>query len=625
MVILPICEELTRNIKDLIDLQTTINIQMDSGLKTISSLFDGAKKLIIPIYQRNYAWGIQEWKDFWEDVFYHSENQKYFFGTVLLKEAAKDGDFETFEIVDGQQRITTTTIFIYVLLQHLKRLNAERDLKFKEDKYIQYYGIHKLKVSELDNEFFQTYILKDEQTSIKFNTPSQRKLFDAKEYFISKLKDLPETGLNKMLAMIENAEILVYSVKNSAEATLIFETTNDRGKDLTTLEKIKSYLMYRSYLSAGENASDLIDRVHSRFGEIYRVLERIKPLFNERRIIEVSEDQICQYHYIGEYLWKNKSEYQNFLNTIKEELNRLAYENKHEQIVKYIEDYTNSLKETFLIFEVILKLNNKHLDEIIYIGKIAIFFPLLLISYKFDDTVDKKKFKDVLFALEKFSARMYAFNDYRRKDLTYFFSVTSYKFAREKDFNMVENHLINYIHDYCSKIDKTLERTNLYRLLPSRFLSYLFWKYENYLRTTFQPISNEMSFKEFNDNTGKYKISIEHITAQTPLNELVFAEQTNDFNEKYMDSVGNLTIAPQSSNSSMGNELWITKNKYYFERAPFKTQLELSSFLDQDSKKWDEIAITNRQKNLINFAFDYWATDIEKKAKNYSTIEVLTF
>jgi hypothetical protein len=162
--------------------------------------------------------------------------------------------------------------------------------------------------------------------------------------------------------------------------------------------------MYRSYLSAGENASDLIDRIHSRFGDIYRVMERIKPLFKQRGIIEISEDQICQYHYIGEYTWNNKYEYQNFLNTIKDELNNLSYESRHDEIVNYIEEYTNTLKETFLVFEIIINLNNKHLDEIIYIGKIAIFFPLLLICYKFDETKTKSNFNEILNSLEKFSA-----------------------------------------------------------------------------------------------------------------------------------------------------------------------------------------------------------------------------
>jgi len=586
---------------------------MDSGLKSISSLFDGAKKLVIPIYQRNYAWEDPQWKDFWEDVYYHSPTQKYFFGTVLLKEAQRDGDFETLEIVDGQQRVTTITIFLYVLLRQMKKLNPDRDLKFKEDKYIQYYGVHKVKISELDNEFFQTYILNDDNSPITPNTPSQRRLIAAKKYFKEKIQNLSEAELDKMLNMIESSEILVYSVKNSAEATLIFETTNDRGKELTSLEKIKSYLMYRSYLSAGENASDLIDRIHSRFGEIYRVLERIKPLFSKRGIIEISEDQICQYHFIGEYDWNNKSEYQNFLNTIKDELNTMGYENKHEEIVEYIEEYTNSLKETFIVFEEILNLQNKHLDEIIYIGKIAIFFPLLLNCYKNDETKDKSNFNDILKALEKFSARMYAFNEYRRKDLTYSFNVIAYNFSTHYDFAKLQDELKNYIHLYCSKIDKTLQRPDLYKILPPKFVSYLFWKYENYLRTNFQPVSNEMSFQEFNDRSGKYRITIEHITSQTPLNGLQFAEQTEEFNEKYLHSVGNLTIAPQSSNSSMGNEVWETKNNYYFQRAPFKTQLYLSDYVK--NKKWDESSITDRQADIIKFAVDYWATDEEKTKK----------
>lgn len=588
---------------------------MDSGLKSISSLFDGAKKLVIPIYQRNYAWEEQQWKDFWEDVYYHSPSQKYFFGTVLLKDAKKDGDFEILEIVDGQQRITTTTIFLYVLLKQLKNTNPNIDLKFKLDKYIQYYGVYKVKVSELDNEFFQTYILNDDNTAIVFNTPSQRRLFEAKKEFTEKMKNLSEAELNKMLDMIENAEILVYSVKNSAEAALIFETTNDRGKELTSLEKIKSYLMYRSYLSAGENASDLIDRIHSRFGEIYRVLERIKPQLKQRRIKEISEHQICQYHFIDEYDWSNKSEYQNFTNTIKDKLNNLGYENKHEEIINYIEEYTNSLKETFLAFEIILNLRNKHLDEIIYIGQIAIFFPLLLTCYKKDVSNNKSNFNEILDILEKFSARMYAFNLFRSKNLIYAFNIIARNFSINPDFVKLKNEVTSNVHQYCSKIDKTLETSNLYELIPPKFLSYLFWKYENYLRTNFQPVSNEMSFQEFNDDSGKYRITIEHITSQTPLNELQFAEQTEEFIEKFLHSIGNLTIAPQSSNSSMGNELWDVKNDYYFQKAPFKTQLCLSDYVNKDIKKWDETSISNRKQEIIKFAVEYWATEEEKNKK----------
>jgi hypothetical protein len=584
---------------------------MDSGLKTISSLFDGAKKLIIPIYQRTYTWEYEQWKDFWEDVFHHSKGQKYYFGTILLKEAKKKGDFELLEIVDGQQRVTTISIFIFEILNRLKKLDPDRKLKIKEDKYIQYEDNYKLSINDLDNEFFQTYILNNDNSKINYRTPAQRLLSEAKEYFVSKLSEQPIKELDSMLEMLENSEILVYSVKDSAEASLIFETTNDRGKSLTDLEKVKSFLMYRSYLSAGKKKSDIINRIQSRFGEIYQVIERIKPLFAKRGIIEVDEDQICTYHYIGEYEWYTKRDYQRFVNTMKDHLNQLWHENKNKDIIKFIEEYTKSLKESFLTFEAILNYNNKYLNDIIYIRKIAIFFPLLILTHKFDKTKTKVNFNKILQALEKFCFRYFFMNAYRKSDMTYTFHVAAHNFNINKDFKKLEIAIIDKV-SWGSKLDSTLRNNNIYQYgNPS--LSYLFWKYENYLRTNFQPKFNEMSYEEFNDKSNKFRITIEHITSQTPLNGLRFTKQTEKFEEEYLHCLGNLTIDPQSSNSSKGNEGWDIKKKYYFEKNPFKTQLTLSNYVNPKAKVWGNKAIIKHREDIIVFALEKWGTDWDKK------------
>jgi len=137
--------------------------------------------------------------------------------------------------------------------------------------------------------------------------------------------------------------------------------------------------------------------------------------------------------------------------------------------------------------------------------------------------------------------------------------------------------------------------------------NFLFWKYENYLRTTFQPICGEMPFEEFNDKSGKFKISIEHITAQTPKNGLQFRNIDDEFRENFLHCLGNLTIDPQSSNSSKGNEIWENKNEKYFQKAPFKTQLELSDFVDNSTKRWDETCIGKRKDKIIDIAKVLWA------------------
>ncbi len=579
---------------------------MDSGLKTISSLFDGAKKLIIPIYQRPYTWGDEQWKNFWEDVYYHSPGQKYFFGTILVKESKKKGDFEQFDVVDGQQRVTTITIFIYLLLKRLEEHDPTRKLKIKRDKYIEYEDNYKFSVNELDNEFFQTYILKDENENIIFQTPSQRRLFTAKEYFKNKIQDCPVKELDRMLEMVEDSEILVYSVKDSAEATLIFETTNDRGKPLTNLEKVKSFLMYRSYLSAGKKTTDIIDRIQKRFGDMYQVLERIKSVYAIRGIKEVEEDQICQYHFIAEGKWSSRIDYQNFLNTMKTQLNEFWHEKKHKEIIDYIENYSMSLKETFEAFELILNYKNKFLDDIIYIGNVAIFFPVLIIAYKRDETEAKTNFNKILAALEKFSARMYFYNAYRKTDVRYTFNVKAFNFELNKDYKELEKSILDGIN-LCGQIENVLRKPDLYQYLSSNALNYLFWKYENYLRTQFQPKSSAMSYEEFNDKNYQYRITIDHITSQNPQNGLQFAERTEKFNEESLHSLGNLTIAPQSSNSSMGNSGWDIKKQYYFEKAPFKTQLELSDFVNPRVKQWGQKAINQRRDKVIEFAVDKWS------------------
>lgn len=578
---------------------------MDSGLKTISSLFDGAKKLIIPIYQRPYTWGDEQWKNFWEDVYYHSPGQKYFFGTILVKESKKKGDFEQFDIVDGQQRVTTITIFIYLLLKRLEEHDPTRKLKIKRDKYIEYEDNYKFSVNELDNEFFQTYILKEENESVKFQTPSQNRLFTAKEYFKNKLQDCPVKELDRMLEMIEESEILVYSVKDSAEATLIFETTNDRGKPLTNLEKVKSFLMYRSYLSAGKKTTDIIDRIQKRFGDMYQVLERIKSAYAIRGIKEVEEDQICRYHFIAEGKWNNKYDYQNFLNTMKNQLNELWYEKKHKEIIDYIENYSMNLKETFEAFELILNYKNKFLDDIIYIGNVAIFFPVLIIAYKRDDTETKTNFNKILVALEKFSARMYFYNAYRKTDVRYNFNIKAYNFELNKDYKALEKSILDSI-SLCGQLENVLRKPDLYQYLSHSAVNYLFWKYENYLRTQFQPKSSAMSYEEFNDKSNQFRITIEHITSQNPQNGLQFTKLTEKFNEESLHSLGNLTIAPQSSNSSMGNSGWDIKEQYYFEKAPFKTQLELSDFVNPRVKQWGQKSINQRRDKIIEFAVDKW-------------------
>ena len=108
---------------------------MESGLKKISDIFQGEVIFTIPQYQRAYSWESPQWDEFYDDLRYHNSNQKYFFGTLLLKDAENEKPFNLIEVVDGQQRTTTIIIFINVLLYLLKQKGSKIELEIFKSRY----------------------------------------------------------------------------------------------------------------------------------------------------------------------------------------------------------------------------------------------------------------------------------------------------------------------------------------------------------------------------------------------------------------------------------------------------------------------------------------------------------
>lgn len=94
---------------------------MDNGQKTLSELF-ASSVFTVPVYQRAFAWDERQCEDFLRDLTEHPQgdpSKRHFLGTVLLA-AKPPGDFRNrFDIVDGQQRLTTATIFAVVAIAKL--------------------------------------------------------------------------------------------------------------------------------------------------------------------------------------------------------------------------------------------------------------------------------------------------------------------------------------------------------------------------------------------------------------------------------------------------------------------------------------------------------------------------
>lgn len=230
----------------------------------------------VPRYQRSYSWTSDETEDFWQDIVHAAEDaSEYFLGNVVL---TADGDqAEVYSIIDGQQRIATTTILLAAMRDHYER-NGKSDVASaiqNNELYPLDTGTYektpRVQLNAIDNQFYREFIL--ESQAVVPDKESHRLIYEAKTYFDEKLNDLhedhPDTwekeigSISKFLK--SNARIVSVDAASDADAFVIFETLNDRGADLTIADLLKNYLFSRS--------GNEIDSVQINWMESVSVLE----------------------------------------------------------------------------------------------------------------------------------------------------------------------------------------------------------------------------------------------------------------------------------------------------------------------------------------------------------------
>ena len=100
----------------------------------------------IPDYQRGYAWQRPQYKDFWEDLVNLAPNRQHYTGVLTLTKVAAteveedakeywlidDDGYDMFNIVDGQQRLTTFVIFLQSLMEVVRELDENKDKPLEE-------------------------------------------------------------------------------------------------------------------------------------------------------------------------------------------------------------------------------------------------------------------------------------------------------------------------------------------------------------------------------------------------------------------------------------------------------------------------------------------------------------
>ena len=212
----------------------------------IQALFENKQTYIIPMYQRNYAWGEEEIDQLILDIQdYQKENKKYYIGTLVVFEHSNG----KYEIIDGQQRFTTLTLLAICL----KRLSKEEKIVLDMSWFNQFnLDFESRPKSSLT---FQALLRGDQLQHLRSSTYNAD-IIQGFELLQSAIQKIIKQGdLNSFCKyLFENVIITQVLVPKDTDLNHYFEVMNSRGEQLEKHEILKAKLL--SVLHKIEDAGD---------------------------------------------------------------------------------------------------------------------------------------------------------------------------------------------------------------------------------------------------------------------------------------------------------------------------------------------------------------------------------
>ena len=596
---------------------------MDGSLVSLSGLLVGNQIFDIPVYQRCYAWERKNLEDLWEDLYFLDPSKKHYFGTVLLKDSGKTArtalaTLKRFEVIDGQQRLTTVLILLQEIITQLKEVSDDQlrgEVGTLEKSYLKDGGHYKLNPLGTDGQFFHHVIINgNEFLSHDTNTPSQRRLAGAKIFFRDQLieeKERQPSGYQDFLVQlkrkIDDFQLIQYQVTSDADAIRIFETVNDRGRPLSNLEKTKSFLMHTSYL--GMNDEDAVagrlEELNGHFSRMYQHFDDVSGTKHMERL-RLTEDDVHRYHFIN-YISPGELSSPP-LDSLKDYIRNMLKEGQS-KCIEFVLDYAKDLEQTFFAVKRITDsykgdADGEVLSKIFVLERMGNIFPLLIASWlRFGEM--SKRMEHILKLMEAFIIRVYLAGG-RRADTggSRFNQIANRIHKRDLDYDGLVYELKKMNWDYQNEesFRRNLSGENFYTEVGSRDIKYLLSEYEIHLRKLKTDVPLDLSTQEKN-LTSDYEV--EHIWAQHPT-----VEMSEDEKDLYMQNVhrlGNLTIASESWNKSMGNKPFEEKKgqpegKPSYSNSNLLVQKELAEL-----PTWDVEAINNREAKILDFALQRWS------------------
>ncbi len=523
----------------------------------------------IPSYQRGYAWQERQLKDFWNDLEHVSKlgDKFHYMHSLTLRELENEFENSVFEIIDGQQRLATSLILLSLLAKITKHkdpkyysMNLEPILSYK------YYGL---------SEAFRA-IMEEEKDLKAFKTSFYAKnLIDAYEFFKEKISNTPVGTLEKMFdALIKKMLFSVVELNDDRiDPFSSFETINNRGKDLSTLELLKNRLHFVAHkICDEEDLENIQQEINDTYTRIYHDLRFFKD--------DHLEDFLK--YFVAYYYGEKKDFKERLLNTAfdahkkyddlydeYEKINDLLLYLSYSSKVWY---FLHTLDDEELRIEITPKMCGL-LDKMRRLNALSdnAFLPLLLSLLTIQLAVRSgserhyttKELEGLLEYLERFGFLIYgvagkntAKNEWIELAFQAFRAYRSWEDRITiEDLPTLEKNFFKGEHSGLELLEESIHSKKntekWYRW--GKALNYLLYEYELY--------HNPETTLNFDGSIE----SIEHILPQKPDQGYSAKEKSWAKNPHIVHALGNLLLIPKNANSSLSNKPFDEKRKEYLK------------------------------------------------------------
>ena len=537
--------------------------------KKIESIFrDTYSFYQVPDYQRPYSWENEQIEQLWEDFYSAMETQyeSYFLGPMILVRQRDEDSGEYFEVVDGQQRLTTLTILFCVIrdLYGNKLEELDQELKARIEDAIKAMVGNKPRLTliiqdEYQNEFEQDILNRVKWPPRELTKKERRdnKFINAALIFKQKLEELEEQkgieGIKKLTNYIlKNVEMITITCSRRDYAIKLFQVINTRGLDLSPADLIKSTLYSR-----------LDQNKRGQFNNTWKEIEIFSTQMDE------SLDNLLTYY---EYYLLAQNPKHSLIEELTDKFNNLDPNEVIHEFKKFVKSFNEICN-----MESPLRYSFEYLPN-------QVFWKAILTSAKYEEFQD---FEGLCRLLRK---------------LYYSYWIAGYTTSKIKQLSF---NLIGWIKEKrpLDEIGKDVERKmvedDVLRRMSENLQDDVYGEY------WVKPL---LALIEYAQTDGSKffeidkRVHVDHILPQEWSKEEDWVKMwTPEQAEKWLHKIGNLTLLSGKKNIAQLNDPPIKKAEMYKEGHGGKTAFEISKMIigQLEQGSWTEKDVEERQRWII--------------------------